>query len=352
MQRGLESHSQLQTSVQPLADGGEGSAHILTKQCGGQMLQEQVQDPLGRSVLAQYGWVQDSQLALIEMAAASGLSLLHPSEHDVMKASTYGTGQLIRAAVKRGAKTIFLCLGGSATSDMGIGMAAACGYAFWDEFKILLDPVAASLSKIRSITYEDFAIDWNHLETLVLCDVSNMLLGREGAVSCFAPQKGANASQMELLEKGFQNMTSVLAECTQIDASTMPGAGAAGGLGAAAVWFLNAQLASGADFLLDAVQFDHQLSNCDWVITGEGKIDKQSLNGKLSKAVLDRAKRMDKKVMGVFAQSEFAQEELREIGFDHSLILSQKDAHLRLPKVSIWDIEKQVSGVTNLLALS
>ena len=262
----------------PLADGGEGTLEVIQQMHGGQWVSVQVNDPLFRPIEASYLWLADQKTAYIEMARASGLPLLLKKEQNPLKTSTFGTGELIRHAAEAGATSIILTIGGSATNDAGIGMAAALGYTFLDTAGALLEPIGENLSHITEIKGSN---PYPGVQFIVLSDVGNPLHGTQGAAHIYAKQKGANATSIKQLDKGLINIGQWLP-------ADMPGAGAAGGLGAGAVYFLGAQLEPGAAWLLNKIHFERAIRKADFIITGEGKIDQQSWSGKLVSNVIAR----------------------------------------------------------------
>lgn len=265
----------------PLADGGEGTAKALTLQAGGEFVSVQVFDPMARSIDATYGLSPDQKTAYIEMASASGLWLLDLKDRDPAKTTSYGTGQVIADALNRGVDHIILGIGGSATNDAGVGIAAALGYKFFDSKGEELPPNGENLIHIHSIDGKYAHRRLGKVDITVACDVTNPLYGDDGASMVYAPQKGANAESTYLLDQGLRNLARVACKTFGEDYSRVPGAGAAGGVGAGAKWFLNAKLEAGASIVLRETRIEEQIKNADLVITGEGKMDHQTLQGKL-----------------------------------------------------------------------
>lgn len=269
----------------PLADGGEGTSKILTRQANGTDVTITVMDPLNRQVKATYGISEDHQVAFIEMAAASGLGLLSTEERNPLLTSTFGTGQLIVDALDRGVKKIILGIGGSATTDGGIGMAEALGYSFKDSEGHTLLPNGQSLEKIVSIDKHNADPRLALISVIVACDVTNPLFGKEGAAFVYGPQKGADPEMVVRLDAGLENLAQVATRAFGRDVSLVPGAGAAGGLGAGCMWFLNAVLKDGISIVMEQCNIASLVSNADLVITGEGKVDEQTLAGKVVKGL-------------------------------------------------------------------
>ncbi len=272
-----------------VADGGEGTMEALIAGLGGQSVCLEVSNPLGRCVEAEYG-VLDDNTAIVEMARASGLVLLSSEERNPMHTSTYGTGELIADALKRGCKKIYVGIGGSATNDGGMGMLAALGYKFYDEVGCLLQPCGATMCRVARIDAVDVMPELSDAEFVVACDVDNPFCGTRGAAYVFAPQKGAKPEDVEALDNGLRHFAEKVYEFTGIAITDVPGAGAAGGLGGAFLAFMNAKLVSGIDMVLDAIRFDEILKGASLVITGEGRIDSQTASGKTPVGVLRRAK--------------------------------------------------------------
>lgn len=272
-----------------IADGGEGTVDALVQTMGGEYVSVLVSDPLMRPVEARYGVVDNGATAVIEMSAASGLPLLLESERNPMKTSTYGTGELILHALKHGCRNILIGIGGSATNDGGVGMLRALGYKFYNRAGNQLAGVGGDLSEIDHIDDSDVAVEVKWAQYTVACDVTNPLYGPNGAAYVFAPQKGASPKMVEQLDKGLVNYAKVVKEYNGADIANLPGAGAAGGLGAGLCAFLNAKLERGIDMVLGAMRFDSLIDGSELVITGEGRLDKQTIMGKAPSGVLNVA---------------------------------------------------------------
>jgi glycerate kinase len=289
----------------PLADGGEGTLEVLQSALGGEMIELSVLDPLFRPILADYLWIASDQKAFVEMSRASGLALLQSAERNALKTSSYGTGQLILHALEKGAKEIILTVGGSATNDAGIGMAAALGFQFLDHQGEELSPIGENLVHVSQIAPSERLKDFQQINFKVATDVENILFGLEGAAYVFASQKGADAESIKYLDKGLINIASFFDH--EYPISQNSGAGAAGGLGAGAMFFLGATKVSGSDMVLEAVDFEQKLAHADFVITGEGKIDSQTWYGKLVAEILKRAQFAEKKCLLVCGIQEDAE---------------------------------------------
>lgn len=286
-----------------VADGGEGTIEALLTTMGGRNVKVKVQDPLGRPIEAEYAILKDGT-AVIEMSKASGLTLLHLSERNPLHTSTYGTGQLIADALHKGCRKFLIGIGGSATNDAGTGMLEALGYRFLDAEGNVLKGVGLSLEAIMTIDTSAAIPELRSAEFIVACDVESPFHGPKGAAHVYAPQKGASPEMVDFLDNGLKHFADIIRSTTGKDISDMPGAGAAGGLGGAFKAFLNAELRKGADMVLDAIGFDEIIKDADLVITGEGKIDSQTLNGKLPSAVAQRASARNIPVMAICGRTE------------------------------------------------
>jgi len=272
----------------PIADGGEGSVDTIIAALGGQIYSASVLSPDDRLIDASYG-IATSKAAILEMAQSSGITKqtgLHP-----MSSSTYGFGQLILAALGQGAKEFVLCIGGSATTDGGCGMAAALGVRFFDERGNSFVPCGGTLSKIAKIDMSDTDKRIRESSFAVMCDVDNPLYGENGAAHVYSPQKGATPEQVLALDEGLRHLGDVLFGFFGIDHAGMPGAGAAGGLGAGCIAFLGAKLASGIEMILQLCDFEKHIADANLIITGEGKLDSQSFSGKVLSGLLRNAGR-------------------------------------------------------------
>jgi glycerate kinase len=273
----------------PLADGGEGTVHALVRATKGSIRTSRVHDPLLREIEAEWGILGDGTTAVVEMAAASGLPLLRETERDPRITSTRGTGELILEAAASGAHRIVIGIGGSATNDGGAGMARALGYRFLDRDGRDLPEGGAALRQLHHIEGQtDPRLIRPAIE--VACDVRNPLLGPEGASAIYGPQKGATPAMIAELDAALATYADVIEGFVGRNVRDVPGAGAAGGLGAGLLAFLDARLRSGAELVLDATKFASRVAGADLVITGEGRVDEQSAYGKLTQAVTHAAR--------------------------------------------------------------
>lgn len=264
----------------PMADGGDGTLELLINALGGIFVPVEVHDPLGRIIGSRFGWLADSKCAIIEMAEASGLKWLALSELNPMKATSRGTGELMLEAINRGAKKIILGIGGSATVDGGIGMLKALGFKLLDVAGNEVDDGGAGLIQVAAIFTDKVSPDLFNCEIIIASDVTNPLLGDNGAIKIYGPQKGATLQMIGNLTLGFQNYVTVLEHFTPNDLREMAGCGAAGGLAIPLVSIFNAKIEPGAALILNLLGVYTDLKDCDLVITGEGCIDLQSGHGK------------------------------------------------------------------------
>jgi glycerate kinase len=315
-----ESEASFETQCFPLADGGEGTLDAFRAVQGGQWIDCSVTGPLPeRQVKAGFLWMPDTRTALVEMAQASGLEHLKPEERNPLKTTTYGTGELLCAARDLGAEKILLAVGGSATVDLGIGCAAAVGWGFLDKADQPVEPVGQNLLKIHKLVPPERAWD---IPIEVLCDVSNPLLGVHGAARVFGPQKGADRADVVLLEVGLTHMVQRIIIDIHMDIGGGAGGGAAGGLAAGAAAFLQAQLASGVDFVLEQTGARQALSQADWVITGEGSLDEQSLEGKVVSGVVAVCREQKIPVTVFAGRVALAEGKMHEAGIHEAIAIT------------------------------
>lgn len=322
----------------PLADGGEGTLAILQNYFNLKTVSVAVKNPLFKDIIATY--MVSTNTAFIEMANASGLQLIDEKERNCSKTTTFGTGQLILDAVKKGYKNIVLFIGGSATNDAGIGMATAIGYNFYNNKNESINPIGKELTNITRIDKHNLIFDVNTITFTVVCDVKNPLYGTNGAAHIYGPQKGASPSEIESLDLGLKNFDRQISKFLNKEVATIPGAGAAGGLGAGAVAFLNAKMQSGIDFVMEQTGFDGVLSSgIDLIITGEGSVDKQTIEGKVIKGISERANQINipfSIIAGVIKDKELILENLKpksihsimELGVEVEDAIQNAAAHL------------------------
>lgn len=270
----------------PVADGGEGSAAAFLTALGGQRVEVAVTGPEGTELESFYALLPDGT-AVIEMAAAAGLPQVR-GEKDPERTTTFGVGQLLRHAAGRGAKRAVMCLGGSATNDGGCGAAAACGVRFLDSAGKAFVPVGGTLCAIADVDVSAMDPAVRGMEIVTMCDIDNPLCGPTGAAAVFGPQKGADAAMVARLDAGLAHLAQVLRERLGAEVAELPGAGAAGGMGAGMAAFFQSSLRSGIDTVLDTVAFEAVVRDADLVLTGEGRLDSQSLRGKVISGVARR----------------------------------------------------------------
>ena len=273
----------------PVADGGEGTTDALLRADDGRKFRLPVTGPLFEREEAAWGMLGDGETAVMEMAQASGLPYVPEDRRDPRKTTTLGTGEMIRAAIQSGAARLLIGIGGSATNDGGMGMLAALGARFTDQEGREVSPVGGNLIRVAHADFSGLMPELKDLDLTVICDVTNPLLGESGATWVYGPQKGATPEIRDELERGMENYARIVSAAVGRDISDFPGAGAAGGLGAALGGVLNARLKSGIDAVLEAVRFDEKLRDVDLVVTGEGRIDGQSVRfGKVPVGVAKR----------------------------------------------------------------
>ncbi len=323
----------------PVADGGDFTGPILEKVFKAQEVGVVASNPLGKKINVCYAIAKDT--AIIEMANISGIKLLSDDELNPMVTSSYGTGELIQDAIQKGCKKIFVGVGGSATVDGGIGMLFALGARCLDKNGNELPAKATSLSDIKKIEW-DSKIN-SEIEIIIISDVVNPLLGKNGAARIFGPQKGATPAMVEELEKGLANWARVLFSETNIQVADMQGAGAAGGIATGLVVFLNAKIVSGADFILDQLNFDAAVQWADLVITGEGKIDSTTNNNKAPYAVALRAEKLGKPVIAIAGSSSLEEGELFHRIFSLSNSSITTDYAIKNAKKLVVQVSEQIA---------
>jgi glycerate 2-kinase len=287
--------------LRPVSDGGEGFLSCILASRDGKLVDVEVSGVLGDPKTCGYATLTSSATAVIEAAAACGLQGLRDAELDVLRATSYGVGQLIAHALDQGATEIVVGLGGSATNDGGLGCLQALGYRLFDEHDAVIDTPASAkdLARVAKLDASRLRSLPATLRVRLACDVNNVLLGENGASRTFAGQKGATARQIELLEEGMQNWAQVLREATGRDIAAIPGSGAAGGLAAGLLALDEASLESGIELVLDTIHFDGDLEDCDLVVAGEGAMDRQTAFGKAPIGVCRRAKAAGVPVLGL-----------------------------------------------------
>lgn len=277
--------------VKPLADGGEGSTDALIEGLGGTRIDLEVTGPMGTPVSTYYGYIPDQKTAVIEMASAAGITLVPDAEKNPLAATTYGVGEMILDAIRRGCRKFIIGIGGSATNDGGLGMLKALGFTFLDENGNDVGEGAQALSKIETISAENADPLLADCQFQVACDVTNPLCGPNGATYIYGPQKGVTKDLLLPIDQGMAHYAKITAQATGTQYLEAPGAGAAGGLGFAFLSYLKAALVPGIDLILNAIRLEEELSDADVVVTGEGRLDHQTAMGKAPVGVARLAKK-------------------------------------------------------------
>jgi glycerate 2-kinase len=309
--------------VKPMADGGEGTADAMIAACGGQWITQNVMGPLPEmEVEAGFAWFEDSRTVLVEMACASGITLLPSSYLDPMKTTTYGTGQLIKSAIEKQPNDILLAIGGSATVDAGVGAAMALGWEFTDDQCKPIGPGGGEIERIRDIIRP---LEKITCKVKVLSDVDNPLYGPNGAAQIFGPQKGATPEMVKKLDQAIRKFSDLIEGKLDIDVSSLPGAGAAGGLGGGAVAFMNAEIVSGIDVIMNVVNLEKDLRDADWIITGEGRLDNQSFQGKVISGITQLAKQTNTRVAVIAGDIQLDSSSYSDYGIVDAVSLKQKN---------------------------
>lgn len=317
LKRGLKrADPYLDIDILPMADGGEGTVRSLTDATGGKILKKRATGPLGDKVQAFFGILGDGRTAVIEMAAASGLPLIPAEKRNPLQTTTYGTGELIKAALDEGCEKLIIGIGGSATNDCGIGMAGALGVRFLNASGEEVPLVGGALQDIESIDLSGLDSRVSTAEIQVACDVDNPLYGENGAAYVYGPQKGATPAMVEELDRGLRHLAGVMERDLGIKVAELPGAGAAGGLGAGLVAFLGAELKPGMDIVIEATGLEERVRKADLVITGEGAIDAQTINGKVPVGVARVAKKYSLPVIGIAGTIGDGAAKVYEYGID------------------------------------
>jgi glycerate 2-kinase len=336
----------------PVGDGGDGTAELLVKYYKGEIIPTEVHDPLGRKIASSLGLIGKDETAVIEMANASGLKLLKANDLDPLHASSFGTGELILEALKKGVSKIILCIGGSATVDGAVGILQALGFRFLDKNSKELNNIPESLVKLRTIDFSRANERINHCKIIVLCDVENVLLGERGAAAVFGPQKGARINEVKKLEASLNKFRDVVLQQTGKDMAMIKYGGAAGGVAAGLAALLNAELVNGIDYFLLFTNFDEALEKADLVITGEGSIDEQTLQGKGPFGVAKKAKEKRIPVIGLAGKIPLEKRDLLNEYFD--VMISINNEALELSDALLktkTNLTRTARNIGNLLCL-
>lgn len=334
----------------PVGDGGEGTMKSLSDAMGGVINQYSVHNPIGQLTNASMSIVSSRKTAIIEMAEASGLERITISDRNPLLTSTYGTGELIKYALNEKVEKILLCIGGSATNDAGVGMLKALGAQFLNQDGEEIAEGGAALRELSKIDLDHFDKRLLDVEIIVACDVNNPLTGTNGATFIYGPQKGATSEGLEILESALTHFHHVVERQFNCDNHKVAGSGAAGGLGYALMTFMNATLETGVDMVLRETQFLERVQKADLVITGEGRIDSQTINGKTPIGVAQVAKKYGIEVIAICGLIGPGYELVYKHGIDkvYSLANSQEEANETI-KNSKFYLERLSYKVANLL---
>lgn len=302
------------------SDGGDGFLDAVANNSSCERIAVTTVNPLHIDIVAPYLLHKETKTAYIELAKASGLELLNEADRSALTTTTFGTGMQIVDAIKKGAKTIYVGLGGSATNDAGMGIAMALGYIFLDKNGHALRPTGENLEKVKKIISPDTSKTLDKVSIFAVNDVDNPLFGANGAAHVYAKQKGANEQEIQKLDNGLKHLNSIVEKQLGVENALVPGAGAAGGTAYGLKTFFNAEFISGIEFLLELAQVSQflQQNKIDYIITGEGKIDAQTSNGKLVKGVSTIAQKFDIPIVGVCGKLDISQEQVQQMGMQNA----------------------------------
>ena len=327
----------------PMADGGDGTVQCLVNATGGKILREKVTGPLGDEVLASYGILGDKKTAVIEMAEASGLTLVPENKRNPLITTTYGTGQLIKAALDQECRKMIIGIGGSATNDGGAGMVQALGVKLINREGKEIGFGGGELKKVFRIDTNCLDNRLSETKVLIASDVSNPLCGPKGASRIYGPQKGATPEIIEELDESLAHFAEIIKKDLNKDIKNMPGAGAAGGLGASLMAFLNAELRPGIEIMIEIVKLERAIKDADLVITGEGKIDSQTIYGKAPIGVAKIAKKYNVPVIAVAAIISDDADIVHQHGIDFLIKVSEPPMSLAEPKSKkVWLVKRSI----------
>lgn len=321
------------TELFPVGDGGDGTARLISRKLNGIAISCNVLDPLQREIKASFYYIKESNSAIIELSEASGLKLLKKEEYNPLRASTFGTGQLMKKALDLGASQIILCIGGSATVDGGAGLLRALGIRFKDREAKELKNLPQDFEKLYRIDMSEIDKRIENCKIIILCDVDNSLIGKEGAATVFGPQKGALSENVKQLEKDLAHFASVTKDQFGIDITKIKHGGAAGGTAAGAFAFLNAKLEDGIESFLSITDFDDSVKKADLVITGEGSIDFQTLHGKGPAGVAKRAKQRGLPVIALAGKIQGNSKQYDRL-FDQMISISDHEINLDIALIN------------------
>lgn len=307
----LQANPDAEIELLPMADGGDGFAAVMKYYLNTQTIPCITVDPLMRESNTSYEWDGANKTAIIELAAAAGLVLLNADEQNPLHTSTYGTGLMIKHALDNGAQKIVLGIGGSATNDAGIGILAALGFVFRDGNNKILPPRGECLSLIKTI---EIPLHVHQAVFLIACDVDNVLFGKEGAAVVYAPQKGADEKEVEILDEGLKHFAALILAQTGKDIASFPGSGAAGGVAAGLAAFFNIQLQNGASVVIKESQVQKRLPGTDMIITGEGRLDQQSVRGKVVAGIAAAANQYNIPVIAICGENVLSEDDIIAAG--------------------------------------
>jgi len=338
--------------LMPVADGGDGTARLISKRMSAKSVKILVHDPLGKKIFASYGWVNKTKTAVIELADASGLRLIKQHDLNPMKSNTRGTGELIKSALDKGAQKIILGIGGSATIDGASGLLDELGVKFLDKSERKITELPKGLLALNRIDISGMDSRLKDCEIILLCDVANKLLGKNGAATVFGPQKGADKKAVALLEKCLYQLNKIVKKDVKVDMDSFKHGGSAGVVAAGLAAFANAKLVSGISYFLDLIKFENELKKTDLIITAEGRLDTQTLEGKGPYGVAEKA--MQHKIPVIILAGEVPPKAGKELHRYFKAILpighgpsSTEDA----VKNTAADLERTAFELGNLLAL-
>jgi glycerate kinase len=335
----------------PVGDGGDGTADLIIQHCNGKIVNVNVRDPLGRIIKSSFGLIDNGKTAVIEMSKASGLQLLQVTELNPLHASTSGTGELIQAALETRINKIVMGIGGSATVDGAVGLLNTLGIQFLDKSGNILSNLPESLVDLDRIDLSRLDERVLHCEFIVLCDVENKLLGDHGAAAVFGPQKGATAEGIKKLEAALKKFRDVTFKQTGFDMAAIKHGGAAGGTAAGVACFLQGKLVNGIDYFLQITNFDENLEKADLVITGEGSIDAQTLDGKGPFGVARKAKEKNLPVIGLAGKVPLIPGKKLEKYFNVLLAIGNEPADLTTAlKSTAANLRRTATAIGNFLS--
>jgi glycerate 2-kinase len=335
----------------PIADGGDGTASLIIEKFNGRRIEKDVKGPLGCTISSSFGLIDNGRIAVIEMADASGIKLLQKNELDPLHSTTFGTGELIRFALDEGVKRIIIGLGGSATVDGGVGIVKALGGRFLNSIDKELSNLPESLVDLDKIDLSGFDQRIRDCEIIILCDVDNKLLGEKGAAAVFGPQKGANHKDVLQLEASLTRLREVALKERGRDMGQVKHGGAAGGSAAGLNVFLDSKLVNGADYFLRLTGFEESVKKADLVITGEGSIDEQTLNGKGPFTVAQMAKKYNLEVIGLAGKVPVKENKALRQYFDVLMAIGNEPRDLsEAMKLTKENLIRTAKEIGNLIA--